>query len=83
MTVCVRAVAHDMPPMQVAFWRFVGSLAVLLIGAGPEALRPRFAPMRILLLRGLLGAGAISLWFTGIRDVGAAIATMLHSTYPV
>lgn len=83
MTVCVRAVAQDMPPMQVAFWRFVGSLAFLLMGVGRSGVWPQRAPIRVLLLRGLLGASAISLWFTGIRDVGAAIATLLHSTYPV
>ena len=83
MTVLVRGVAHDIPPTQVAFWRFLGSTLVVLLGSGTTAIRPRSAPIGVLILRGLLGAAAISLWFTGIRDVGAAVATLLHSTYPL
>lgn len=83
MTVAVRGVAHDIPPMQVAFWRFLGSTVVVLLGSGTTAIRPQAAPVGVLLLRGLLGAAAISFWFTGIRDVGAAVATLLHSTYPL
>ena len=83
MTVCVRSVAQEMAPLQVTFWRFFGSTLLLLLGSGWTSLRPAAAPMRVLILRGLLGAAAISLWFTGIRDIGAATATLLHSTYPL
>lgn len=83
MTVCVRAVTGDMLPLQVVFWRFFGSTLILFAGSGVSGLRPQSASVRVLILRGLLGASAIALWFTGIRDVGAATATMLHSTYPL
>jgi drug/metabolite transporter (DMT)-like permease len=83
MAVCVRAATAVMPPMQVALVRFAGALALLLATGGLAALRPKRAPLRWLVFRGLLGATAISLWFHGIRDAGAAVATMLHATYPV
>jgi drug/metabolite transporter (DMT)-like permease len=83
MTIAVRTVAHEIPPIQVAFWRFAGSTVVLLLAGGTAAARPQGASARVLIVRGLLGAAAISCWFTGIRDVGAAIATLLHSTYPL
>jgi drug/metabolite transporter (DMT)-like permease len=83
MAVCVRAATASMAPMQVAFVRFAGALALLVATGGTAALRPRGAPLRLLVFRGLLGATAISLWFHGIRDAGAAVATVLHTTYPV
>jgi drug/metabolite transporter (DMT)-like permease len=83
MAVCVRAAAAAMAPTQVAFVRFVGALALLVATGGAAALRPRGAPFGLLVVRGLLGAAAITLWFHGIRDAGAAVATVLHTTYPV
>jgi drug/metabolite transporter (DMT)-like permease len=83
MAVCVRAVSEAMPPAQVAFVRFAGALAVLVGTAGPRALRPVAAPIRVLVLRGVFGASAIMLWFYGIHHAGAALATVLHSANPV
>ena len=83
MAVCVRAVSTEIPPAQVAFVRFAGALALLVGTAGRRALRPAAAPVRVLVLRGVFGGGAILLWFHGIRDAGAALATVLHSAYPV
>ena len=83
MAVCVRIAAAVMTPFEVAFFRFAGALGLMLATAGVGALRARRAPLRMLLLRGLLGATAITLWFHGIRDAGAAVATLLHATYPV
>jgi drug/metabolite transporter (DMT)-like permease len=83
MAVCVRAVSDAMPPAQVAFVRFAGALAVLVGTVGRRALRPAAAPIRVLVLRGVFGASAIILWFHGIHHAGAALATVLHSAYPV
>jgi drug/metabolite transporter (DMT)-like permease len=82
MAVCVRFAGRSMPAMQIAFVRFLGSLIVLLFLAGHRGLRPQ-GRLRPLLLRGLLGAAAIVLYYTGIQGAGAGLATMLHCTYPV
>lgn len=82
MAVCVRMAARDMDALQVAFFRFLGSLGVLLALRGGRPLRPRGA-RRPVLLRGLLGAAAISLYYRGIEGAGAGLATLLHCTYPI
>jgi drug/metabolite transporter (DMT)-like permease len=83
MAVCVRLAAADMAATQVACVRFAGSLLVLLLATRARALRPRPGNARRLLLRGVLGATAITCYYIGIGRAGAALATMLHSTYPV
>ena len=82
MAVCVRVATREMPAMQVAFVRFLGSLAVLLALRRGRSLRPVGTLPRIL-LRGLLGAGAILLYYRGIEGAGAGLATLLHCTYPI
>jgi len=83
MAVCVRLATAEMPALQVAFVRFVGSLAVLLAATRGRNLQPRPGNLRRLVLRGLLGAGAISLYYLGIGWAGAGLATLLQCTYPV
>src|SRR4029453_7902456 len=46
-------------------------------------LRPRSGNARRLLLRGVLGGAAITCYYIGIGRAGAALPTMLPSTYPV
>ncbi len=82
MAVCVRMAARDMSALQIAFFRFLGSLSVLLVLRGGRPLRPR-GSVRPVLLRGLLGAGAIALYYRGIEGAGAGLATLLHCTYPI
>jgi len=83
MAVCVRLAAREMPPPQVAWVRFTGSLLVLLAVTRGRGLRPRASNRRALALRGLLGAGAIMLYYIGISGAGAGLATLLHCTHPV
>ena len=83
MAVCVRVACREMPPSQVAFVRFSGSLLVLLALRRGRSLRPRRGNLQHVLLRGLLGAGAILLYYHGIRGAGAGLATLLTNTYPV
>lgn len=82
MAVCVRLAARDMPAGQVAFVRFLGSLAVLLLLRGGRPLAPRGALLPVL-LRGLLGGVAILLYYRAIAGAGAGLATLLHCTYPI
>jgi drug/metabolite transporter (DMT)-like permease len=71
-----------MPAGQIAFIRFLGSLLVLLALRGGRSLRP-IGPTRRVLLRGVLGASAILLYYRGIAGAGAGLATLLHCTYPI
>ncbi len=82
MAVCVRVATHSMSSGQVAFIRFAGSLTVLLLLRRGNSLRPVGSLGRVL-LRGLLGAGAIVLYYRGIAGAGAGLATLLHCTYPI
>jgi drug/metabolite transporter (DMT)-like permease len=83
MAVFVRVAELSMPSSQVAFFRFAGSLLVLLpLGRG-RALRPQPGNLFRVVQRGLLGAGAIILYYHGIQGAGAGLATLLNCTYPV
>jgi drug/metabolite transporter (DMT)-like permease len=83
MAVFVRLACQEMAPAQVAFVRFVGSFAVLLVWSRGQGLRPRQATLAHLVLRGLLGSASIVLYFIAIGWAGAGLATLLHCTYPV
>ncbi len=83
MAVFVRLAARGMPSSQIAFVRFVGSLSVLLIVTRGRALRPQPGNLLRVVQRGLLGAGAIVLYYHGIQGAGAGLATLLNCTYPV
>jgi drug/metabolite transporter (DMT)-like permease len=83
MAVAVRIAARAMPATQIAFVRFAGSFLLLLALGGGRSLRPRPGNFGAMLLRGLLGAGAITLYYLGIEYAGAGFATLLHCTYPI
>ena len=83
MAVCVRVTTREMAAVQVAFVRFSGSLVILLVVTRGRALRPRAGNLRRVLLRGILGACAIVLYYRGIQGAGAGLATLLNCTYPV
>jgi drug/metabolite transporter (DMT)-like permease len=83
MAVCVRVAAGTMTGPQVAFFRFAGSLLVLLAATRGRGLRPGAGALGPLVLRGLIGATAIVLYFVGIRGTGAGLATLLQNGYPV
>src|SRR5262245_26134486 len=83
MAVCVRVAAAGVPASQIAFVRFGGSLLVLLAWTRGQGLRPRVASTARLLLRGLLGAVSIVLYYFGIQEAGAGLATLLDCTYPI
>lgn len=82
MAVAVRVATRSMDAGQVAFVRFLGSLAVLLALRGGRSLRPR-GTLPPVLLRGLFGGGAILLYYRAIAGAGAGLATLLHCTYPI
>lgn len=83
MAVFVRVAVVHMPPSQVAFVRFTGSLLVLLALGRGRPLRPQPGNLLRVILRGVLGAGAIMLYYHGIQGAGAGLATLLNCSYPV
>ena len=73
----------DVAPEVVVAARFaIAAVAILLIcvirGTGLKTAQPK-----VLVLRGLLGGGAVLLYFTAIHEAGAARATLLNYTYPI
>jgi drug/metabolite transporter (DMT)-like permease len=83
MAVFVRAASQQMASTQIAFVRFAGSLLVLLLFTRGRGLLPRPGNLRRVVLRSVLGASAIVLYFRGIEGAGAGLATLLNCTYPV
>ena len=83
MAVLVGVACRNLPATQVAFVRFAGSLLVLLAVTRGRGLRPTPGKVFHILLRGLLGAGSIVLYYHAIRAAGAGFATLLFSVYPV
>lgn len=83
MAVCVDVASRGMDSTEIAFIRFTGSLLVLLVFRRRRPLRPRPGNLRRVVMRGVLGAGAIVLYYRGIQGAGAGLATLLNCTYPV
>lgn len=85
--VLARAMHQDIPPMAMAFWRWVVALAIL----APFALS-RIASQRALIMThwkllaalSLLGAGAFNtLLYVGLQSTTATNAVLLNSAIPV
>lgn len=83
MALFVRLAAREMPAVQVTSVRFVGSLLILLAMTRGQGLRGRRGAVGPLIVRGLLGAAAITLYFIAIAGAGAGLATLLQNGYPV
>lgn len=83
MAVFVRLAAEGMSAAQVAFFRFAGSFVILVAATRGRGLRLGKASLGRLVVRGLIGTGAIVLYFVGIRSAGAGLATLLQNSYPV
>ncbi|MEW6272920.1 MAG: DMT family transporter [Thermodesulfobacteriota bacterium] len=83
MAVCVRAASRSMPATQIVFVRFAGSLLFMLAATRGRGLAPRPGNVGRLLLRGVIGAVAITLYFVGIEGAGAGLATLVQNSYPV
>jgi drug/metabolite transporter (DMT)-like permease len=83
MAVLVRVACREMASGQVACLRFAGSLLVLLALSRGRGLRPSPGKLPRVLIRGLLGAVSIVLYYHAIAEAGAGVATLLYSIYPV
>lgn len=83
MAVCVGLAAREMGAAQIAFFRFLGSFAVMLAATRGRGLRVKPGNLGAVVMRGLIGAAAITLYFVGIGGVGPGLATLIQNTYPV
>lgn len=83
MAVAVRIATRWMSPVQVACLRFAGSFLVLVVATRGRGLVPAPGNLLRVILRGAVGAAAITLYFVGIDGAGAALAALIQSTYPV
>jgi len=83
MALFVRLAAREMPPIQVTFVRFIGSFLILIVTTRGQGLRARRGAVKPLIVRGLIGAAAIALYFIAIAGAGAGLATLIQNGYPV
>jgi drug/metabolite transporter (DMT)-like permease len=83
MALFVRLAAREMPPIQVTFVRFIGSFLILMVTTRGQGLRARHGAVKPLIVRGLIGAAAIALYFIAIAGAGAGLATLIQNGYPV
>jgi drug/metabolite transporter (DMT)-like permease len=83
MALFVRLAAREMPPIQVTFVRFIGSFLILMVTTRGQGLRARRGAVKPLIVRGLIGAAAIALYFIAIAGAGAGLATLIQNGYPV
>jgi drug/metabolite transporter (DMT)-like permease len=83
MAVLVRVAVREVPAVQVTCVRFVGSFLILLATTRGQGLRARRGNGRPLVVRALVGAAAIALYFAAIGRAGAGLATLLQNGYPV
>src|SRR3989440_9903877 len=84
MNVLIRVAAQSMHPFEVAFFRCLFGLVLVLpwvIRAGPGLLRGRNAGFY--LLRAVVGLVSMATWFYGITVVPLATATAVNFTAPL
>jgi drug/metabolite transporter (DMT)-like permease len=73
----------DVGPAETVFARFLLSALLILAVCAIRWRGLSTAQPRLLLLRGLLGGGAVLLYFSSIQWAGAARGTLLNYTYPI
>ncbi|MCC6338164.1 MAG: DMT family transporter [Myxococcales bacterium] len=83
MAVLARTLAGEVPPAQVVTVRHLVGLAGMALFFPALRRKPNLARPWLLLLRGVLGGTAVLMYFTAIRHLGAAPATVLNYAAPV
>ena len=82
-----RAVAFDIPPVALSFWRWTIGFLILLPFFGREAWRLRAVVLRhwrLLVLYAVLGvAGCNILTYTALHDTTAVNSALINSTTPI
>ena len=84
MSLLVRVVGRRIPSMEIVFARAIITLLLSLAVVYRAGIRPVFGTnRRLLLMRGLLGATALSCFFFSLTHVPLGEATLIQYTNPV
>jgi len=82
MALCAKAASARLPGEEVACVRFLLGLCSIVVPLSTgQKLRP--VKYRSLFLRGLLGGGAVLLYFLAIAHLPVGIATLLNASWPI
>ena len=82
MTVCVKHLGGRLPVAEVVLIRSLISLVITLTMLSRLGVSPWGQQKGLLLLRGMLGTGALLMFFQAISTLPLAAATLLQYTYP-
>lgn len=83
MAVTARTLAGEVPPAQLVTVRHVVGLFGMALFFPALRRKPNLGRPWLLLLRGVLGGTAVLTYFTAIRHLGAAPATVLNYAAPI
>ncbi len=82
MTVCVKHISGRIPVSEIVFTRSLISLLITRLMLQRIGISPWGYHKRLLLIRGLLGTGALFCIFEAINNLPLASATIIQYTYP-
>jgi len=82
MTVCVKHLDDRVPVAEIVLVRSVISLAITLTMLSRIGVSPWGEQRGLLVLRGVLGTGALLFFFEALGDLPLAAATLIQYTYP-
>ncbi len=82
MTVCVKHLGGRLPVAQIVLIRSLISIVITLTMLAPLGVSPWGKQKGLLLVRGLLGTGALLMFFEALASLPLAAATLLQYTYP-
>ena len=82
MTVCVKHLGGRLPVAEVVLIRSLISLVITLTMLSRLGVAPWGQQKGLLLVRGMLGTGALLMFFQAISTLPLAAATLLQYTYP-
>ena len=82
MTVCVKHLGGRLPVAEVVLIRSLISLVITLTMLSRLGVSPWGQQKGLLLVRGMLGTGALLMFFQAISTLPLAAATLLQYTYP-
>ena len=82
MGVCVKHIGNKIPVAEIVFARALISLLITRITLRKSGISPWGKNKKLLLIRGLIGTGALFCIFKAISVLPLGIATVIQYTYP-
>ncbi len=83
MTVCIKQLGGRIPVTELVFFRSIFSLSITRVMMIREKIYPWGLNKKLLLIRGLIGTGALLCVFKAIESLPLAAATIIQYTYPI